>query len=285
MLAGEIALEPEYVARIRAEFGLDKPLLEQYYVYITNVLHGNFGYSWVFKRPVIDIIIDRLPATLLLMFSQLFLAAVAGVLIAIFLSSKPYSIRDSVASTASLLAYCMPSFWLGMMLLLLFSVRLGLFPSAGMVELREVYTGFERVVDVARHLFLPGITLGLGNLAVIFRLMRSSMLEQVSMDYILTAKAKGLGETEVLVRHVAKNALIPVVTMVGFQFSHALAGAVVTETVFSWPGVGRLMFDAIYARDNPMLMGIFTIVSISVVLANLMTDITYSALDPRIRYR
>jgi peptide/nickel transport system permease protein len=285
MLAGEIALEPEYVARIRAEFGLDKPLLEQYYVYITNVLHGNFGYSWVFKRPVIDIIIDRLPATLLLMFSQLFLAAVAGVLIAIFLSSKPYSIRDSVASTVSLLAYCMPSFWLGMMLLLLFSVRLGLFPSAGMVELREVYTGFERVVDVARHLFLPGITLGLGNLAVIFRLMRSSMLEQVSMDYILTAKAKGLGETEVLVRHVAKNALIPVVTMVGFQFSHALAGAVVTETVFSWPGVGRLMFDAIYARDNPMLMGIFTIVSISVVLANLMTDITYSALDPRIRYR
>lgn len=285
MFAGEVALDPEYVERIRAEFGLDKPLLEQYYIYVVNVLQGNLGYSWVFRRPVIIIIIDRLPATLLLMLSQLVLAAAAGILIAIFLSNKPYSIRDNIASGASLLAYSMPSFWLGMMLLLVFSVQLGLFPSAGMVELRTAQTGFAYVLDVAHHLFLPGISMGLANLAVIFRLMRSSVLEQISMDYVLTAKAKGLEEREVLVGHVARNALIPVVTMVGFLFGYALAGAVVTETVFSWPGIGRLTFDSIYGRDYPMLMGIFTIVSTSVILANLLTDIAYAAVDPRIRYR
>jgi peptide/nickel transport system permease protein len=282
ILAGEVPT-PENLERLRAEFGLDRPLPEQALIYVRNVLTGNLGDSYYRRRPVIELIVERAPATILLMGVQMVIATLLGLVVGVFAARKPYSKLDSIASMVAIMGYCTPVFWLGVMLLYFFSLYLGLLPAGGMVSVRVEMNPFERFFDVLRHLALPALTMGISHLALVFRLTRSSMLEVLSQDFITTARIKGLYERTVLFRHALRNALLPIVTVVGMNAGHMISGALFAETVYAWPGVGRLLYEAIGLRDYPLIMGVFVIVSISVVTFNLITDILCAFLDPRIR--
>jgi len=235
--------------------------------------------------PVLELILDRLPATLLLMASQLVFSISLGVGLGVLSGRRPSSLLDNSITVFSLASFAVPVFWLGQLLILGFGYYLDWLPIQGMVDLRAGYTGFDLVLDVARHMVLPVLTLTLYNLALILRLTRGSMLEVVGQEYVKVARAKGLSENTVMIKHALRNALLPVVTVVGLEFRALIAGAVLTETVFAWPGLGRLTFDAIHARDYPLLMGMFIFISVLVAVGNLVTDLLYALLDPRIRYR
>ena len=282
-LIGEFQASPEFVQSVRKQFGLDRPLGVQLGLYVLNLLRGDFGFSFAFKQPVLEVILDRVPATLLLMGAALWYATLCGALFGVLSSRRQYSHTDNFFTLVSLVGYSMPVFWLGQIFLILFSLTFPIFPAQGMESLRESYTGVARGLDILHHLVLPAFTLGLGYLAVDVRFTRASMIEVMSQDYIRTARAKGLSEQAVFFKHALRNALIPLVTITGLNFGFLLAGAVLTETVFAWPGLGRLMYDSIYARDYPVLMGMFVVISMMVILVNLITDIVYSVLDPRIR--
>lgn len=269
LLAGEDA-RPEDVALVRANYGLDQPLYVQYGVWLLNVLHGDFGRSIVTRRPVLDEITARLPSTIELAFASLAIAIAGGMAVGIISATRQYSLLDHAMMVLALLGISMPVFWLGIMLIFFFSVDLRWFPTGG--------TG------TPQQLVLPSITLGAASMAVIARMTRSSMLEVIRQDYVRTARAKGLAEQGVVLRHALKNALIPVVTVIGLQFGYLLAGAVLTETVFSRPGLGRLLVTSITSRDFPVVQGTLMLLSISFVLINLLVDILYGYLDPRIRY-
>jgi len=284
-LIGEFQASPEYIQSVRQQFGLDRPLPQQLALYLWNLLRGDLGYSFVLKQPVLEIILDRVPATSLLMGVALLYATLCGALFGVLSSRRQYSRTDNFFTLISLVGYSMPVFWLGQILLLLLSLAYPVFPAQGMESLRESYTGLARVLDVLYHLVLPAFTLGLGYLAVDVRFTRASMLEVMSQEYIRTARAKGLSERVVFYKHALRNALIPLVTITGLNFGFLLAGAVLTETVYAWPGLGRLMYDSIYARDYPVLLGMFVVISLMVIVVNLITDIVYSILDPRIRIR
>lgn len=285
VLIGDMPAPPEYVAALRNQFGLDQPLPVQLAVYFKEVLQGNLGYSFFYRQSVTTVIAERLPATLYLMVSAYVLSAAVGIACGVVSSRKPYSVQDNAISVLSLLLYSVPVFWLGQMLLLAFSIKLNLFPTSGISSVREGYTGWQYALDVCYHLVLPVIALASRSIALISRLTRSSMLEVMSEDYIITARAKGLSERRVLLGHGLRNALLPVVTVLGLDFGFMLAGSVLVETVFGWPGIGRLMFDSIFARDYPVLMGILLMVSVMVIVSNLLTDIVYMLLDPRVRHR
>ena len=285
ILAGEYETSPEYIEMLREQFGLNKPLYEQFFIYITNIAKGNLGYSLVYKEPVIDLIFQRVPATLLLMSTQLFFAVLLGILLGVSSSILLYTKVDSIITISSLIAYAIPSFWLAQILILLFSIKLGWFPVQGMVSLRTELSGLDYIIDVLYHLILPVVTLGAINTALITRLTRSNMLEILGKDFIITAKAKGLSKFTVIFKHALRNALLPVVTIVGMSVGRMVAGSVIVESVFGWPGVGRLLYDAIGWRDYPLILGIFLIISMGIVTTNLITDILYAYLDPRIRYR
>jgi len=282
-LIGEFQASPEYVQQVRQQFGLDQPIPVQLGLYLLNLLRGDFGYSFALKAPVLEVIVDRVPATLLLMGVSILYATLCGALFGVISSRRQYSHTDNFFTLVSLIGYSMPVFWLGQILLILFGLKLPIFPAQGMESLRESYTGLARGLDILHHLVLPAFTLGLGYLAVDVRFTRASMLEVMSQDYIRTARAKGLSERAVFYKHALRNALIPLVTVTGLNFGFLLAGAVLTETVFAWPGLGRLMYSSIYARDYPVLMGMFVVISVLVIAVNLLTDIVYSILDPRIR--
>lgn len=282
-LIGEFQASPEFVQSVRKQFGLDRPLGVQLGLYVLNLLRGDFGFSFAFKQPVLEVILDRVPATLLLMGAALWYATLCGALFGVISSRRQYSHTDNFFTLVSLVGYSMPVFWLGQIFLILFGLTFPIFPAQGMESLRESYTGVARGLDILHHLVLPAFTLGLGYLAVDVRFSRASMIEVMSQDYIRTARAKGLSEQAVFFKHALRNALIPLVTITGLNFGFLLAGAVLTETVFAWPGLGRLMYDSIYARDYPVLMGMFVVISMMVILVNLITDIVYSVLDPRIR--
>lgn len=282
-LIGEFQASPEFVQSVRKQFGLDRPLGVQLGLYVLNLLRGDFGFSFAFKQPVLEVILDRVPATLLLMGAALLYATLCGALFGVISSRRQYSHTDNFFTLVSLVGYSMPVFWLGQIFLILFGLTFPIFPAQGMESLRESYTGVARGLDILHHLVLPAFTLGLGYLAVDVRFSRASMIEVMSQDYIRTARAKGLSEQAVFFKHALRNALIPLVTITGLNFGFLLAGAVLTETVFAWPGLGRLMYDSIYARDYPVLMGMFVVISMMVILVNLITDIVYSVLDPRIR--
>ena len=282
-LIGEFQASPEFVQSVRKQFGLDRPLGVQFGLYVLNLLRGDFGFSFAFKQPVLAVILDRVPATFLLMGTALWYATLCGALFGVLSSRRQYSHTDNFFTLVSLVGYSMPVFWLGQIFLILFSLTFPIFPAQGMESLRESYTGVARGLDILHHLVLPAFTLGLGYLAVDVRFTRASMIEVMSQDYIRTARAKGLSEQAVFYKHALRNALIPLVTITGLNFGFLLAGAVLTETVFAWPGLGRLMYDSIYARDYPVLMGMFVVISMMVILVNLITDIVYSVLDPRIR--
>lgn len=283
MLAGEDA-SPEYVEALRARFGLDKPIHEQLFIYISNVVRGDLGYSFANRSPVVNCILERVPATVLLISCSMLFSITVGVLLGVNASKHPYSRADNAITIGSLLGYSIPNFWLGMIMMLIFSLKLGIFPVQGIFTVGVDMVVFERWIDIARHLVLPALVLGTSHVALYARLTRASMLDVLDQDYIITARAKGCNEHIVIFDHALKNALLPVVTIIGLNLGFVLTGATLTETVFAWPGIGRLMYDSIFRRDYPVLMGIFIIVSISVILANLLTDILYAYLDPRIRY-
>jgi peptide/nickel transport system permease protein len=283
-LTGEFPAPPEYVARLRAEFGLDRPLWEQLFRYIVSILQGNLGFSFIRRAPVLDLVVERAGPTALLMLSAMALSVLLGVLLGVVSARRVYSATDNALTVAGLVGYSIPVFWLGQVLIVLFALTLGWLPASGMVSLRTPPEGLARALDIGAHLLLPALCLSTRYIALNTRITRTSMLEVMHTDYIVTAKAKGLPERAILVRHALRNALLPVVTIVGYNLGFALSGSVLVETVFGWPGLGRLLFESIGSRDYPLLLGIFLFLSVVVVVTNLVTDILYAYLDPRIRY-
>jgi peptide/nickel transport system permease protein len=286
VLAGEAgSATPEYMAQLRQKFGLDQPIHVQLVVYLKQVLSFDLGHSFRHGMPVSELIISRLGPTLLLMVTVFLAAVLFGALLGSIAARNINRWQDGLISVLTVLAYATPVFWAGLMLIVVFSIKLGWFPTSGMQEIAAFHEGWDRVVDIARHLVLPAATLTMFYLALYTRLMRASALEQSSMDYVVTARAKGLTERQIARRHVFRNALLPVVTMAGVQAGGLLGGAVVVETVFAWPGLGLLAYESLFARDLNLLLGIFFICACLVVVVNLVVDIVYSMLDPRIELR
>lgn len=284
VLAGEAGgAPPEYVAQLRARFGLDQPVMVQLGLYLKNILLLDLGYSFRNNAPVLDLILGRLWPTLLLMGATFVVSVGGGVAFGLLAALWVRTWRDHLISVVAVVAYATPLFWIGLMLILVFSIRLDWFPTSGMENVVAFNEGFARVVDIAHHLVLPTITLSLFYLALYTRLMRATVLEQRGAEYVTTARAKGLTERKTTLRHVLRNALLPVVTMAGVQVGALLGGSVVVETVFAWPGLGQLAFQSLFARDFNLLLGIFFLSACLVVLVNLVVDVIYVLLDPRIR--
>lgn len=283
VLAGEAgSATPEYMAMLREQFGLDQPLYLRLLEYMGNLFTLDLGFSWRHNMPVFDLILDRLGPTLLLMFSALFLSVGVGILLGLLAATQVGRWRDSLITILGIVSYATPLFWVGLMFILLFSLKLDWLPATGMENVIMFYEGWDRVKDIALHLILPAITLSLFYLALYTRLMRASILEQFGADYVVTARAKGVSENGIMFKHVLRNALLPVVTMAGFQVGAMLGGSVVVEAVFGWPGLGQLAFQTLFARDYNLLLGIFFLSSVLVVLINLAVDLIYTVLDPRI---
>lgn len=274
---------PEYIAALRQQFGLDQPLLHQFGAYLLNLAQFNLGHSFRHGMPVLDLIAQRLPATLLLMGASIAFALLAGVALGVLAAHKAGRWLDVVISSLALLFFATPLFWIGLMLIVVFSVLLGWLPVGGMISLGAGYTGWAHVLDVARHLVLPAVTLGLFYMAVYVRVTRASLIEVQRQDFVRTAVAKGTGPGRVLLRHVLRNAMLPVLTVLGVQLGSVLGGAVLVETVFSWPGLGRLAFEALGQRDFNLLLGILLCSSVVVIASNALVDFLYTRLDPRIR--
>ena len=285
LLIGEGGASQELIDRIRAEFGLDRPLHVQFFSYLGNVLQLNLGYSLRYRQDVFDLILERLPASLLLMGTAFVLSSIVGILLGLYAGTRKDSLADRVAVILSILGYSMPVFFLGLLALTIFSLKLGWFPTQGMYNIRNPQEGWGLVLDVAHHLVLPVITYSAFQLALIFRVTRVKMQQVMTEDYIVTARAKGVQERRVVFRHAVPNTLLPIVTILGLNLEWLLAGSVLTETVFAWPGLGRLMFDAVSARDFPLLMGLFVVISAFVIIVNLLTDVLYRFIDPRVSFK
>lgn len=283
LFAGDTG-DANYYAMMRARYGLDQPIANQLALYFLNAAQGEFGHSYAYHRPVFEVIGARLPATLLLMLPSFALSTGLAIVLGIVAARRPHTWLDHTISLATLVGYAMPAFWLGQLMILIFAVWLQWFPIQGMVDVRENYQGWQYYVDVLRHLVLPMTSLGLLHLALVTRLTRNGVREQLVEDYVRTAYAKGLSANQVVRRHALQNALLPVVTAIGYQIGTLIAGAVLIEIIFAWPGIGRLLYDATLQRDYPLLMGIFLLIVFSVIVANLVTDLVYTFLDPRVRY-
>ena len=285
VFVGDQPAPPEYIAELRHHLGLDRSLPEQFVDYLGGVVQGDLGYSFYYSQPVLSLIFERLPATLLLMGTGLVSATLLGVALGVVAAARPNGWVDAASSFTTLIAFSLPVFWLGELALLVFALQLGWFPTQGLSDLRAPSEGFGAILDRVKHLILPAAVLGTRYVAIDFRLTRAGVLEVLTHEYILTARAKGLSGPVLLFRHALRNALLPIVTITGLNVGFALSGAVLTEVVFGWPGIGRLTLDAISHRDYPVLMGIFIVVTTAVVLVNLVTDLVYGLVDPRIRTR
>jgi peptide/nickel transport system permease protein len=265
--------------------GLDKPLLTQYTTFLSNLLRGDLGTSFVYNIPSIDLILLRLPATLELAFCALFIAIVIGLPLGLLCGLRPGSRLDKTVMGASIIGFSIPNFWQGLMLIMLFSVMLGWLPSTGRGELGTVF-GIETSLatwDGLRHLLLPAINLSLYKLSLMIRLTRSGVREVMYLDYVRFARAKGLSEVRIVMVHIMKVVLVPIITVVGMEFGSLIAFATVTETIFAWPGMGKLIIDSIMRLDRPVIAGYLVVIVLLFVLINLLVDIAYSLLDPRIR--
>lgn len=283
VLAGESGgASSETVAQMRKHFGLDKPKPVQLALYLEKLATLDLGFSYRNNMPVRDLIAERFVPTLLLMGTTMAISIAAGILLGLLSASHVGRWRDSVISVVSLISYAVPLFWLGLMMIVVFSLKLGWFPTSGMESITAFHTGWARVVDIAHHLVLPAATLTLFYLALYTRLMRAAMLEQQGLDYVTTARAKGLTDGQITFRHIVRNALLPVVTMAGVQVGALLGGSIVVETVFGWPGMGLLAYQSLSARDINVLLGIFFVSACVVVAVNLLVDLLSAALDPRI---
>jgi len=298
LLVGERGIDPARHAALRADMGLDKPLLVQYGIYIGGVLQGDLGRSIVTKRPVLSEFLTLFPATVELSFCAILIAIAVGLPIGMLAAVRRGSFLDHAVMGASLTGYSMPIFWWGLLLILLFSVNLGWTPVSGRIGLIhavEPVTGF-LLIDAQlsgdpgafrsalQHLILPSVVLATIPLAVIARMTRSSMLEVLGEDYVRTARAKGVSTFRVVAVHALRNALIPVVTVIGLQTGVLFAGAILTETIFSWPGVGKWLVDSVYRRDYPSLQGGILLIGTTVIVVNLLVDVLYGIINPRIRH-
>jgi len=284
VLAGEAGGAPkEYIDQLRARFGQDQPVYIQLFNYLRNLAVLDLGYSFRQSAPVLDLLLQRLGPTLLLMVSTLVLSLGAGILMGLLAALWVRTWKDNAISVAAIIVYATPLFWVGLMLILVFSIQLDWFPTSGMEDVVAFHESWARVVDIAHHLVLPTLTLSLFYLALYARLMRASMLEQRGLDYVVTARAKGQTESKITTRHVFRNALLPVVTMAGVQTGGLIGGSVVVESIFAWPGLGQLAYQSLFARDYNLLLGIFFMSAVLVVVVNLIVDVVYVFLDPRIR--
>ncbi|HET9986043.1 MAG TPA: ABC transporter permease [Longimicrobiales bacterium] len=282
---------PEVIEQIRRNLGLDQPLGVRYFKWLGAFFTGNFGYSFAQGRPVVDILKEAMPNTLELAAASLVLVFVLGVAIGIFQAVRQYSLADGILSVVALFFYSMPSFWLGLMLMLLFALKAhewGLpfaLPATGITSVDYEYlSAGQQVLDRLKHLILPAVTLSLVLAAGIARYTRGQMLEVIRQDYIRTARAKGLPERTVILKHALRNSLIPVITLFGLYLPLLFSGAVFVEVIFSWPGMGRIIVDAIFQRDYPVVMATSFLFAVLTVLGNLIADALYAVADPRIRY-
>lgn len=275
-------MSPELMAQLRLQYGLDKPLYVQLAVYMGKVLSGDLGYSYFFNLPVASLIGERVPATLLLVLGAVLSAFVMGTTLGVLSARKPNGVLSQFITVLSMVGFAAPVFWMGIMLVILFASVFPILPVAGMRSIDSSGGGIADVLDVLHHLVLPTFTLGLVYLAQYSRLSRAAMLDVLGADFIRTARAKGLADRVVLYKHALRNALLPVVTVLGLQFGNVMAGAILVETVFNWPGLGRLAFESVLRRDYPTILGVLLFASIVVVVMNQITDMVYRLIDPRI---
>ncbi len=285
----DVLISPDATQQIRLDtiraYGLDQPLWQQYLTFVTRLVQGNFGRSFVFNMPVLDLILSRLPATLELTLAAVLGAALIGVPLGMYAGYRPDSAGAKVLMALSILGFSVPTFWIGLILILVFAVHLGWLPAGGRgatVAVMGVEWSF-LTLDGLRHLLLPALTLSLFRLALMIRLARAGMREAILSDYVKFARAQGLSERTVLTSHVLKNIAIPIVTVFGLEFGATLAFAVVTETIFSWPGLGKLIIDSIQSLDRPVMVAYLMLVALLFIMINFVVDIAYAALDPRLR--
>ncbi len=297
MFAGTGATEEQLTA-MRHALGLDRPLPVQYVDYVAKALRGDFGQSIHFKQPVMDLILERMPATIELAAASLIIALSIAFPVGILSALKRNTLIDYIAMTGATLGISLPTFWVGILSIMIFAVNLGWLPGSGRVEYSvhlERVTGFlvldsiltgniPALKDTLVHLILPAVSLGIAVATFTTRMMRSSMLEVIGQDYVVTARAKGLRERLIVVRHVLRNALIPVITLIGVQIGGLLGGAVISETIFAWPGIGRLVIQAIYNRDFLLVQGVVLFFALLRIVINLVTDVLYVLIDPRISH-
>lgn len=278
-------LDPEVLALMRRNLGLDQPLHVQYWRWLSSFIQGDFGHSFAQHRPVLDVLKDAIPNTLLLSSVSLVIIFSVGLLVGTIQAVRQYSLADNLASVASFFFYSMPSFWFALMLMLLFSYKLQLLPASQMTSVSYEYLPpLEKLWDRLQHLILPATALGVGEAAGVARYARGGLLEVIRQDYIRTARAKGLPERSVIFKHAMRNALIPVITLFGLSIPFLLSGAVLIETIFAWPGMGRVIVTAIFQRDYPVVMATTFLFSSFVIFGNLVADVLYGLVDPRIRY-
>lgn len=284
MLAGVDDPNPAQIEALTIKYGLDKSIPEQFVTFIANVCKGDFGYSYVNERPVLELIAEKVVPTLALSLAALLIAVVVGTLLGIRSARKSGGAFDKIMCTVSYFFDSTPSFWLGLMMILVFASWLGWFPTSGMTDLRGGYTGVRYLLDVAYHMVLPVTTLALVQFPYYFRIARSSVLQVMSEDFVTTLRATGMKESRIFNKYVLRNALIPTITVLGSSLAFLISGSLYIETVFSWPGMGRLLFSSIGKRDYPMLSGIYLIIALTVAIMMIVVDIVYSLIDPRIKY-
>ncbi len=272
----------QIVAQIRSQFGLDQPLGVQLWRYLVSIAQGDLGYSFHFRQPVMEVILHQLPATVMLGLAALFLSSLFGTALGVAAALRPRHAVSHAVTLLSLIGYATPTFWLGMIMLMVFSYWIPMFPAYGLTSVPPPSGALARGLDVAYHLALPSVTLAVLFLASISRLSRASMLEVLGADYIRTAEAKGLSRTSVVLKHALRNAAMPIVTMLGLQLGNLVSGAVLVETVYSLPGIGPLIFESVLRRDYPVMLGVLFMASLMVIVANILTDLAYRLIDPRI---
>ena len=282
-LVGEFPAPPDYVEKVREDFGLDRPLWVQLWRYGVALAQGNLGFSFANRQSVLPLILRHAGSTLLLMIPALSAAAVGGIFLGAAAARRIGGVSDAALTAVTLAGYSVPVFWLAQVLIVIFAVTLHWLPAQGMLSIDQGGGGVAAVIrDYLRHLVLPGFAVAISYMAVVARVCRASLLEAMRQDFVLLALSKGLEPNRVFWRHVLPNALIPVITVIGYNFGYALTGAILTETVFGWPGLGYLFITSIAKRDYPVLEGIFLFASVTVVLANLLTDLAYAVVDPRV---
>ena len=284
-IAGRHTPSKAVMEEIRKDYGLDQIIPVQYAIWLNKLLHGDLGFSYLSNRPVIVMIGERVLRTLELMLAAEATSVIIAIVLGVIAAVKHYSIADALTSLGALIGYSTPNFWLALMAILVFTVWLGWLPSSGTATLGMQFASpFDALVDHLKHLILPTSILVLGWTAYLFRMVRSSMLEVLGQDYITTARAKGLKERVVIYKHALRNALLPVVTYLGYSMGFLLGGAAVIESIFAWPGLGQFFVEIALLRDYPTLMGLGMIIALMVLLANLCADVAYAIVDPRIRY-
>ena len=275
--------DEEVLNEIRATYGLDRPFIVQLGSYIGKVIRFDLGYSFFYTQPVSQLIFQKLPATLLLVLTAQFVALIVGVFLGVYSAQRPNGLSSHFVSFFALFGYSAPVFWSGLLLLIGFSLHIQWFPVAGMRDVTIEGNFLEEAIDIIRHMVLPVITLASIFLALYSRLSRATMMEVLGSDYIRTAKSKGLTDREIIYKHALKNSLSPVITLAGMQFSAVVSGAILVESVFSWPGLGTLAFESIIARDTPTILGILFFSALVVIVGNLLTDLALRLVDPRVR--